>query len=386
MLLFVFGLATGAAVMAPGRISVRNSIATFSLQHRQANFTQFETVWDEIHSRYIETGVDDTKLLQGALRGLVDALGDPYSVYLTPAESGEFQADIDGTFDGIGMEVGVKNGKVTVIAPLPGSPAERAGLHVGDVILAIDDKPTATMNLTDAVAAMRGKKGTTVVLDIQRGDQDPMQISVKRDTIRVDSVSSRMIKQGGQSVAYIRLIGFNSDTSRLFTQQARELLRQSPPGFILDVRNNPGGLLDQSIQVASAFIPEGTIVSEVGRDGTKRDLKAEGGAFLTDERVMVLVNGGSASAAEIVAGALQGRPKVTVLGERTFGKGTVQDFQSLDDGSSLKLTIAKWLTPSGRSIQSNGIEPDVKVERSLEDMDQGRDPQLDRAVEMIVKS
>ncbi len=347
--------------------------------NRPADWRTFERAWEAVHTSYRQPDINDQDLIYGATRGLVDALGDPYSVFLDPKASEEFQQEIEGTFDGLGMEVGIKNDRLTVIAPLPDSPAERGGLRAGDVIVSIDGKDAQALGLTAAVQAIRGPRGSTVKLEIERQGQS-RSFSLERDTIRVESVVSRTETSQGRTLGYLQISHFTSDTNRLFQRAARSLVNQNVQGLILDLRNNPGGLLDQSLQVVSAFLSNQVIVQEVDRSGDVRERRSEGSAWLADLPLVVLVNQGSASAAEIVAGALQDHGRARLVGQPTFGKGTVQDFQVLPDGSSLKLTIAAWLTPKGRSIDEQGIAPDEVVTQPEET---DVDVQLDRAKDIL---
>lgn len=346
----------------------------------------FQAVWDELHQNYVDKKVDDNTLVQGAINGLVDSLQDPYTVYLSPAEAKEFQSEIDGVFDGVGMEMGMKNNHLTVISPLPDSPAAKAGLQAGDWIIGIDAQAAGAMKLDEAIKLIRGPRGTTVVIKVLRGTEtESREFKVTRAKIVVETVTSKMLDIKDQPVGYLRVTGFNQDTGKLFQKLTRQLLTAGAKSFIIDLRNNPGGFLDQAVTVASVFIPDGVVVSEVGRDGIKNDLTATGNAFLSDQKTIVLINSGSASASEIVAGALQDTGHAKLVGTKTFGKGSVQQLVDLPDGAELKITIAKWLTPKGASITDQGIIPDVIVELTEADYENNRDPQLDKAQDLILQ-
>lgn len=351
---------------------------------KDVSMSLFWDVWKEVKSHYVKQPVSDADLFHGAVEGMVAALNDPYSMYFKPDLAEEFAKDLEGTFDGIGAEVGIKNDVITVIAPLPGTPAEKAGLRAGDKIVAIDDKPTVGMSTEAAVNLIRGKGGTIVTLTVMRtGKKDSLKLGIMRDKIVVKSVRWEMKKTvAGQPIAYIQIRQFNDETAPLFAQAVQELTKQSPKGFIVDVRNNPGGYLDSAVQITSAFV-KGTVVIEKKYDGTETPLEANNAQTLAGVPTVVLVNQGSASASEIFAGALQDDNAATLVGKKTFGKGSVQDYQQLPDGSALKLTIAEWLTPKKRSINKEGITPDVDVDLTDEDANADKDPQLTKALELL---
>lgn len=344
------------------------------------DFDLFRQVWQVVHQRAIDRAtVSDSQLFTGALRGMVAALGDPYSTFFDRDETTEFAQEMGGDFDGIGAEIGIKKDRLVVIAPLPNSPAATAGLQPLDAIIAIDDQSTAGMSVTEAVMRIRGQQGTTVTLRIDRaGWTEPRAMAITRDTIHVASVRWELT----DGVAIVSVISFNDDTMQLFTQAVQEIVTQQPRGIILDLRGNPGGFLDQATQMASAWIADGPIAIEAF-DGEQKQLPPAGIAPLRDFRTVVLVNGGSASGSEIVAGALQDTKKGIIVGEQTFGKGSVQELVPLSDGSSVKLTIARWLTPSGRSIDEAGITPDSVVAFTAEDAAAERDPQLAAAKQLL---
>ncbi|MBI3573318.1 MAG: S41 family peptidase [Candidatus Kerfeldbacteria bacterium] len=382
---FSGGLVTGASTRATNSGVWPALVAGLHLGS-DPSLPVLNKVWTSIHSSFVQTNVDDQKLVQGAIAGLVSGLGDPYSVYFTPSEAKSFSQEISGTFDGIGMELGYKNNQLTVIAPLPGSPAEKAGISSGDVLLKIDQRDATVMKLDEAIGFIRGPKGTIVVLTIQRAQEEkPRVVSVTRQTISVPSVTTKMLTNGTAKIADLKISSFNNDTGDSFLRLVQQDLAQHPAGWVIDLRNNPGGYLDQAVIVASAFIRSGTIVSEIGRDGQRRNLEAKGDHVLADAHMVALVDQGSASASEILAGALQDTGRATIIGTKTFGKGSVQEYQELADGSSLKLTVAKWYTPKGRSISDAGVTPDLVVERTPDDVAHDRDPQLDKALAQLAR-
>lgn len=352
---------------------------------RELDFEQFWELWKIVQSRHVNQPVDEKEMFYGAMAGMVASLGDPYSVFLDPPTTDEFTTELSGKFEGIGAEIGMKNEQLTIIAPLPGSPAERGGLFAGDQILAVDDIDTRFMSLDQAVSHIRGDKGTVVRLLVMRKDFEvPKEIPITRDTIRIVSVKSSIgvaccDSPEGKSLAIIKVTHYNGDTLERFQSAVGELDAKNLDGIILDLRNNPGGFLNAAIHMLGEWLPGEVVVSEKFSDGTREDSVSSGRGRLSDIPTVVLVNGGSASASEITAGALQDYGKAILIGTQTFGKGSVQDLVSFDDGSSVKLTIAEWLTPSGININKDGIAPDHIVERTSEDYNNDVDPQLDAA-------
>jgi len=373
---------------------------------KDVDFDLFLTVWDMLRTRYVDQPVSQTKLFYGALEGMVSSLDDPYSVFLTPKVSEQFTESLSGRFEGIGAEIGLKHELITVVSPLDGSPAQSAGLLAKDIVLKIDGVSTENMGLDEAVNRIRGEKGTQVTLAVAReGEDAPLDIKITRDTIRVKSVSWEMLDGG---YAHITMRNFNTDTTTLFRDIQREILAQNPKGIIFDLRNNSGGFLQTAVDVASAWVDNDVVVIErstspqdagllpvistpgsaqaATSDSTgpsdlfERVYKSNGKPAFKGIPTVVLVNGGSASASEIVAGALQDYEYGYLVGEQTYGKGSVQVLEDLPDGSSVKFTVAKWYTPKDRSIDKNGIIPNETVALSSEDYSEDKDPQLDRAV------
>lgn len=361
------------------------------------DFKQFWKVWEYVKNNYVDTDVVETQLFYGALSGLVASLGDPYSVYFDPEISERFKQELAGSFEGIGAEIGIRDNRLTIIAPLPDTPAQRSGLLAGDIVVSIDEESTINIALDYAVSIIRGPKGEEVVLTIFREGEDSTQdISIIRDTIEIDSVrfsrkSSKGINgEGGDEfiledgdIAYVELLYFNENTLADWNKTIQKVLAQNPKGIILDLRNNPGGFLNTAIEIAGEWVNGDLVVSERLRDGTEVRHKANRQARLDTMPTVVLVNGGSASGSEIVAGALQDYGLATIVGETTFGKGSVQDLKHFKDGSSIKLTIAEWFTPNGNNINEEGIKPDIEVERTREQFENDEDPQFDKALEIL---
>jgi carboxyl-terminal processing protease len=341
----------------------------------------FPTFWeakDQLENKFIGN-VNDEDLFYGAIKGMVAAADDPYTVFSNPSDTAQFEETIEGSFSGVGIEIGVRQSLVTVIAPLPGSPAEQAGVRTGDVIVAIDKKPIASDSTLDQVVqSIRGQRGTNVVLTVVHKDErETVDITVRRDTIAVESVKLS-IEEG---IAHLTITSFNSDTASRFTSAAREIQEKGVRGIILDVRGNPGGFLQSAVDIASRFLPAGTVVvSERGQETT--DYQAKGATLLEGIPMVILMNEGSASASEILAGALHDRGNAALIGHKTFGKGSVQEFIKLSDGSSLRVTVAKWFTPNDININENGIEPNIAVD---DNPDTPEDEQLQRAREEIAK-
>src|SRR3989344_340859 len=343
-------------------------------------FEQFWDVWDRVKEKYVKQPVKDVDLFYGAIQGLVLSLGDPYSVYLPPQEAADFAESLSGEFTGIGAEIGMKKGQITVISPLDNTPAQRAGLRPGDAIISINEEDTVGMNVNTAVEKIRGPAGTEVKLVIFReGLQEPKEIVIKREKINVPSVRLTMKEN---SVAYIRVMQFNSDTTSQLDRAIKDLKKKNAVGIILDLRSNPGGYLDAAIDMGSEWVKDGIIVSERSTGGEQRDHRSRGNHRLAGIPTVVLVNGGSASASEIVAGALKDHKLATIIGEQTYGKGSVQDFELFPDGSALKITIAEWLTPNGQNINDQGVAPDIEVKEDYDNEVVGEDVMIQKALDL----
>lgn len=352
------------------------------------DFDVFWQVWKLLQQQYVDRPISETKLFYSALAGLVAGVGDPYTVFLDPKTANDFNQELSGSFEGIGAEIGLRDNKIVIIAPLPGTPAEKAGLRPKDHIVAIDDKDTAGMALDAAVAAIRGKGGTAVVLKIARNSTpEPFEIKIIRATIDIKSVEFAMKSAPSSNradIAYIKISHFNEDTVNDFAAAVTKALGENPRAIILDLQNNPGGYLETAVDVASYWIKSGPIVKQQSHNEEDNEFPSRGKAVLEGFKTIVLVNAGSASASEIVAGALQDYGAATVIGEKTFGKGSVQELQSLPDGSAVKITVAKWFTPKGRSIEGGGIEPDVVVTIDREKQtNEQMDPVLEKALELL---
>ncbi len=346
---------------------------------KSVDFSRFWQVWNTIQDKYAgET--DNQKMLNGAISGMVSSLDDPYTMFMPSELNSQFREDLSGHFDGIGAEVSSKDGSIIIVAPLEGSPAKKSGLLPQDIVLKIDGKSTEGMTVEQAVAKIRGKKGTEVKLTITReGLDQPKEIKVTRNTIKIESVKWEM-KEG--DIAYIKVTQFGEDTMGLMEKAIDNIKAKNAKAVIVDMRSNPGGLLDVAIDMTSMFIKNGVVVQRKYKDGHIEKDYTTLSQNISKTKLYVLIDGGSASASEIFAGAIQDSKRGTLIGEKTFGKGSVQDLTELADGSSIKVTIAKWLTPKGREIDKKGIEPDIEVKASD---DENKDAVLDRALEEAKK-
>ena len=355
-------------------------------QEFNLDFDLFWSIWDRLHTDYVNrTQLDDQALFYGAIRGLVEAAGDPYTVFFDPQETEQFNDELSGTFDGIGAEISIKENRLTIVAPLPDSPAEKAGLQAGDIILAINDEDVSHLSLDAAISKIRGPRGSQVKLTVIHNSDGGQaeDVTITRDRIDVPTVKWEM---DDQRIAYIQVVSFSEDVEKKFVKALTEVIKANPVGLIIDLRNNPGGYLTASVDIASAWVPENqVVVREIFTDASKNnEYRAKKQLAAPKVPTIVLLNQGSASASEILAGALQDYQLATIVGETSFGKGSVQNYEDLTGGSSLKLTVAKWLTPKGRSIDDLGIAPDIEVPLTAEDIQADKDPQLDKAKELIL--
>lgn len=354
-----------------------------------ANFNLLFKTWNQIENKFYkfsEEKAEELKqeMLYGAIEGMIQSLNDPYSDFLRPEESLQLKEDLSGSYEGIGAEIGIRNDVLTVISPIKGTPAEKAGIMAGDKILEINGESTEEMTLTQAVMKIRGKAGTEVNLKINR-DEEILEIKVIRAKIDIPTLDFEMLNN---NIAYIQLYNFYEDAPAEFKTVSQEILKSGTNKIILDLRNNPGGYLSVATDIGNLFIERGKVIlkEDRGRAGIDEILSSGPGAF-SQFQVIILINEGSASASEILAGAIkENNPNTTtIIGKTSFGKGTVQEFIPLSDGSSLKLTIAGWLLPSGESIDGKGISPDIEVEMTEDDVKAGRDPQLEKAIEEVSK-
>lgn len=347
------------------------------------DFGSFWQAWQVINENYLRNASASAQSkVYGAISGLVNSLHDPYSEFFSPKNNQEFQQNVQGNFGGIGTELGMKDGQLVVIAPLKDTPSSRAGIMAGDEILAINSSSTEGISIDAAVSAIRGPEGTDVTLTIMRKGWDkPKDFKITRENIRIPTLDAKTV---GGDLTDIQLYGFNANADSLFYKAILEALTHNSKGMILDLRDDPGGYLEVAVDLAGWFLPRGTlVVSEQGREDANQEFRADGNAVLANFPVVVLINGGSASAAEILAGALRDQRNIKLIGETSFGKGTVQQLEPLSDGSSIKLTVAHWVLPSGHILENGGLKPDYEVPLTASDTASGKDPQLDKAVEIL---
>jgi len=367
----------------PARPTPTPPASSGTTRDEEQAFQLFWEAWNLLKEEYYGDLPDAQKLARAALRGVLATLDDKSTALIEPEISKILNEDSSGSFEGIGAMVRINQDNILEIARLfPGQPAEKAGVKEGDQVIAVNSKSIIGFSVYEAVALIRGPAGTTVKLTIVRkGEPKPIEISVTRAKITIPLVQSKMLEG---DIAYVSLFDFSAQATEQLNSTLQTLLDKKPKGLILDLRDNPGGFLQQALQVADIFLDSGVIATEKDRDGSGQTLRSGPRGIAQDIPMVVLVNGGSASASEIVAGALQDRNRAKLIGEKTFGKGSVQLPHTLSDGSELRITIAHWFTPNGREIDGIGLTPDVVVPLTQEDVTAGRDPQLDRAVQFLL--
>lgn len=379
----VFGLGWNAGVKhAQAEPDQENRVNNANGTAENVNMSLFWEAWGTLTGNYVDPqSLVTQEMVYGAIKGMVAAVGDPYTVFMTPKENREFQESLEGHLDGIGAELTLKNGLLTVISPLKNSPAQKAGLQPEDVIFLIDDESTEEMTLEQAVLKIRGQKGTKVKLTVLRKNvSDPIELEITRQTININSIDWNM----DGDIAVIGINQFGDTTKAEFDKAVSEILLKNPKGVVLDLRYNGGGYLDGAVDITSEFLEKEKVVTIKKRNPEEDEvIYVNGQARMANLPLVVLINRGSASASEIVAGAIQDHKRGQLVGEKSFGKGTVQTVENLTGGSSLRVTIAKWFTPNDQNINETGIAPDIAVERSSEDFEASRDPQLEKALEIL---
>jgi carboxyl-terminal processing protease len=349
-----------------------------TLKNLPPDFQELAQVYQKLQENYVDKSqIDPKKLAQGAMRGMVDAVGDPYTEYYTPQVYGATMIQLTGLYQGIGAYIGKKDTNIVIIAPMPGSPAELAGIKSGDYILKIDGKTTEGMSSDEASQKIRGQSGTKVTLSIGReGVKEPIEITVTRNEIRVDSVKSEMHGE----VAYIKIQQFILPTADDLVKALKDSIDKGAKGVVLDLRDNPGGILTEAIDVTSQFLSRGIVVKVVDKNGIEQVQKVKPGGIATSLPVIVLINGGSASASEIVAGALQDNQRAKLAGTKSFGKASVQNIVKLDDGSAIKVTIAHYYTPNGTLISGKGLTPDYPTDLLGDNLTKWADGYLNKTI------
>jgi len=379
--LFTVGLAMGIRLQTE-ETPTTSYCQDVSPDEMQTLFEPYWQAWDILHNYYVEQPLDDATLMRGSIRGLVDSLGDPHSSYMDPIEFEQASATLEG-YEGIGAWVDTDTEYLTILAPIPGSPAEEVGLQPGDEVIAIDGEDMTGIDGNLVIQRILGPAGTTVHLTIYRqGETDLLEFDIERAHIVIPTVEGEKLDNG---IVYIQLFSFAETTSDDLRAMLADLIDDETAGLILDLRNNAGGYLFSAIDVASEFIDDGVIVSERYGDGSEDVHRANGGGLATDVPLAVLVNAGTASASEIVAGAIQDYDRGLLVGETTFGKGSVQQWIALSsDQGAVRVTVAKWYTPNDRLIHGQGLAPDIEVTMTAEDWEAGNDLQLDAAIDLLL--
>lgn len=377
IIIFVTGYLIGQSPNAP--IHLFRETAVSATQNEQ--FDPFLEVWDLVHERYLRQPVDDTALIEGAIDGMLATLEDPHTRYLSPDDQLAAQESMDGEFQGIGAEVQDVDGAITIVTPIDGSPAEAAGLQPGDILREADGVPLTGMDVTEAAALVRGPAGTTVNLVIERNGE-LLDVPIVRDVIKLATVRGELLEEG---IAYIRLSRFGNNTDEELADLLPELLDENPTGLILDLRRNPGGSLDTTVEIADQFLDEGLVLVERFGDGDLRPFEVDDDGLAQDIPMVVLIDEGSASASEVLAGAIQDRGRGVIIGQISFGKGTVQTWHTLSNDGGVRVTIAEWLTPEESSIDQIGLTPDFYI--PLPEVEEGVEPedtQLQAAIDYLL--
>ncbi|OGK30045.1 hypothetical protein A3F29_03410 [Candidatus Roizmanbacteria bacterium RIFCSPHIGHO2_12_FULL_33_9] len=393
LFIFVFG--------AGFKIGEYKTLSNTSVQGRIKNldFNLFWQTWDQLEQKYVDkTKFDSTKMFYGAIKGMVASLGDPYTFFLTPEENKESKEDLEGRFTGIGAQLGLKNSQIIIIAPLKDSPALKAGVKAGDVIKEVDGESTEGWTLVQAVSKIRGEKGTKVTLTLGRADEKDRKIEIIREEIKVESVEYRLEKsiecdENCEQVAYVKISQFGENTNKEWDKAVDFVIQNTDQeninSMILDLRDNPGGFLESSVYIASEFLEKGKlVVKQESSVNSNKDYKSIRNGDLQNAKLIILINEGSASASEILAGALRDYDKATLVGVKTFGKGSVQEALDLKKGAGLHITVAKWILPNGEWINGKGIEPDEELKLNLEDgntLTREQDNQLEKALNLLIK-
>lgn len=387
MFFVVFGILAAflSGTLFGGRMSQATLVVSGTEQApRYVDLDPVWKAWRLLEDRFVSATTTDALTEQDRVWGMIEGLAavydDPYTVFMPPRASKQFEEEISGSFGGVGIEIGIRNDVLTIIAPLRGTPGERAGLRSGDLIVSIDGVSTQAMTVDEAIERIRGEVGTKVSLKIARASEvDFLEVPVVRETIDIPTLETKEHDGGILSVA---LFNFGGTAESEMRDTMKKFLRGGYSGLVLDLRGNPGGYLDSAVEIASYFLPMGkVVVSEVGREGAERVHRSKGYGIVRDETpIVVLVDGGSASASEILAGALGAHDRAPLVGTKTFGKGSVQELLEITPDTSLKVTIARWFTPDGVSISDAGLTPDLLIERTAEDIEQERDPQMEAAL------
>ncbi|MFZ2150313.1 MAG: S41 family peptidase [Minisyncoccia bacterium] len=382
---FLFGIHVGAN-NRPAIEKITGVAGKETAITTEADFSIFWEVWNKINEKYPSASkTTDQERIYGAISGLVDSLNDPYTVFFSPEEAKEFEEEISGNFTGIGMEVGLKNKVLTVIAPLKDTPAYRADIKAGDKIIKIDDVVTAGLSIEEAIKLIRGEKGTSVTLTVTREDSKlPIEVKIVRDTINIPTLDTELRKDG---IFVIKLYSFSANSTGLFRNAIKKFAESKTDKLILDLRGNPGGYLNAAVDMSSWFLKGGKVVvtEDYGNNQPPEVFRSKGYDVFNDKlKFVILIDGGSASASEILAGAMQDYGRAKLVGAQSFGKGSVQEVVKITPDTLLKVTVAKWLTPNGNSISEKGLTPDYPVEITAKDLEASLDPQMDKAVELLL--